>query len=181
MQSRPPSIRQPSIHVSVSLTPENELVMQKLIDFVRYSHTPQKNNANKIKPAVGLAAPQIGHNLKMYYIRIEDTVAETGDKKIIEHAMINPKIIEKSEQIVCREKDEGCFSVRNNQEGFVPRSFEIIVEGYDYLKQQQVTITALGLEAIVFQHEQGHLEGNLYYDLINKTKSWMKKSDWIIV
>ncbi|MFU0252528.1 peptide deformylase [Spiroplasma sp. Moj] len=79
------------------------------------------------------------------------------------------------------EKGEGCFSVRNNQEGFVPCSFEIIVESYDYLKQQQVTITARGLEAIVFQHEQGHLEGNLYYDLINKTEPWMKKSDWIIV
>ncbi len=72
----------------------------------------------------------------MYYIRIEETDDETENKKIIEHAMINPKIIEKSEQIVCREKGEGCFSVRNNQEGFVPRSFEIIVEGYDYLKQQ---------------------------------------------
>ncbi|UZQ31339.1 MAG: peptide deformylase [Spiroplasma phoeniceum] len=50
-----------------------------------------------------------------------------------------------------------------------------MVEGYDYLKQQQVTITAHGLEAIVFQHEQGHLEGKLYYDLINKTGPWMKK------
>ncbi|AXF95660.1 peptide deformylase [Spiroplasma phoeniceum P40] len=110
-----PSIWQPSIDVSVSLTPENEIVMQKLIDFVRYSHTPQKNNPNKIKPAVGLSAPQIGHNLKMYYIRIEETAAETVDKKIIEHAMINPKIIGKSEQIACIEEGEVCFSVRNNQ------------------------------------------------------------------
>ncbi|ALA97978.1 peptide deformylase [Spiroplasma kunkelii CR2-3x] len=78
-----PSIQQPLIDVSVSLTPENKLVMQKLIDFVRYSHTPppKKNNANKIKPAVGLASPQIWHNLKMYYIRIEETDDETGDKK----------------------------------------------------------------------------------------------------
>ncbi|WP_348736501.1 peptide deformylase [Spiroplasma endosymbiont of Ammophila pubescens] len=142
---------------------------------------PKKNNANKIKPAVGLAAPQIGHNLKMYYIRIEETDEETENKKIIEHAMINPKIIGKSEQIACIEEGEGCLSVNGDKEGFVLRSFRIIIEGYDYLKQQQVTITARGLEAIVFQHEQGHLEGNLYYDLINKTEPWMKKSDWIIL
>ncbi|UZQ29853.1 MAG: peptide deformylase [Spiroplasma phoeniceum] len=55
--------------------------MQKLFDFARYSHTPKKNNANKIRPAVGLAAPQIGHNLKMYYIRIEESDHETEDKK----------------------------------------------------------------------------------------------------
>ncbi|WP_353487019.1 peptide deformylase, partial [Spiroplasma phoeniceum] len=47
--------------------------------------------------------------------------------------------------------------------------------GYDYLKQQQVTITARSYEAIVFQHEQAHLEGKLYYDLINKKAPWTKK------
>ncbi len=176
-----PSIRQPSIDVSVSLTPENELVMQKLIDFVRYSQDPQKNSGHTIRPAVGLAAPQIGHNLKMYYIRIEETDDKTEDKKIIEHAMINPKIIGKSEQIACTEEGEGCLSVNGDKEGFVPRSFRIIIEGYDYLKQQQVTITARSYEAIVFQHEQAHLEGKLYYDLINKKAPWTKKSDWIIV
>ncbi|ALA97977.1 peptide deformylase [Spiroplasma kunkelii CR2-3x] len=176
-----PSIRQPSIDVSLTLAPENELVMQKLIDFVRYSQDPQKNSGHTIIPAVGLAAPQIGHNIKMYYIRIEETDKETGDKKIIEHAMINPKIIGKSEQIACIKEGEGCLSVNGDKEGFVPRSFRIIIKGYDYLKQQQITITARSYEAIVFQHEQAHLEGKLYYDLINKTEPWMKKSDWIIL
>ncbi|WP_338992264.1 peptide deformylase [Spiroplasma endosymbiont of Seladonia tumulorum] len=176
-----PSIRQPSIDVSLPLAPENELVMQKLIDFVRYSQDPQKNSGHTIRPAVGLAAPQIEHNLKMYYIRIEETDDETENKKIIEHAMINPKIIGKSEQKACIEKGEGCLSVNGDKEGFVPRSFRIIIEGYDYLKQQQVTITARSYEAIVFQHEQAHLEGKLYYDLINKKAPWTKKSDWIIL
>ncbi len=176
-----PSIQQSSIDASLPLAPENELVMQKLIDFVRYSQDPQKNSGHTIRPAVGLAAPQIGHNLKMYYIRIEEIYDETGDKKIIEHAMINPKIIGKSEQIACIEEGEGCLSVNGDKDGFVPRSFRIIIEGYDYLKKQQVTITACSYEAIVFQHEQAHLEGKLYYDLINKKSPWTKKSDWIIL
>ncbi|MBW3058264.1 peptide deformylase [Spiroplasma poulsonii] len=176
-----PSIRQSSSDVSFPLSPENELVMQKLIDFVRYSQDPQKNDKQTIRPAVGLASPQIGHNIKMYYIRIEDTYDETGTKKITEHAMINPKISGKSSQLACIEEGEGCLSVDDDKEGFVPRSFRIIIEGYDYLKQQKVTITVRSYEAIVFQHEQEHLEGKLYYDLINKKNPWLKNSDWIIL
>ncbi|WP_253301482.1 peptide deformylase [Spiroplasma endosymbiont of Phyllotreta cruciferae] len=176
-----PSIQQSSNNVSFPLSPENELVMQKLIDFVRYSQDLQKNDKQTIRPAVGLAAPQIGHNIKMYYIRIEDTDDETGTKKVIEHAMINPTIIGKSAQLACIEEGEGCLSVDGDKEGFVPRSFRIIIDGYDYLKQQQVTITVRSYEAIVFQHEQEHLEGKLYYDLINKKNPWLKNSDWIIL
>ncbi|WP_425378994.1 peptide deformylase [Spiroplasma endosymbiont of Polydrusus pterygomalis] len=176
-----PEIRQSSKEVAFPLAPDNELVMKKLIDFVKYSQDPQKNSDHAIRPAVGLAAPQIGNNIKMYYIRIEDTDEETGTKKVTEHAMINPKIIGKSNQISCIEEGEGCLSVNGDKEGLVPRSFRIIVEGYDYLKQQQVTITVRSYEAIVFQHEQAHLEGKLYYDLINKKKPWAKKSNWIIL
>ncbi|WP_374696207.1 peptide deformylase [Spiroplasma endosymbiont of Polydrusus formosus] len=175
------SIRQSSKEVAFPLASDNELVMKKLIDFVKYSQDPQKNNGHAIRPAVGLAAPQIGHNIKMYYIRIEDTDEETETKKITEHAMINPKIIGKSNQLACIKEGEGCLSVNGDKEGLVPRSFRIIVEGYDYLKQQQVTITVRSYEAIVFQHEQAHLEGKLYYDLINKKMPWIKKSDWIIL
>ncbi|WP_425380377.1 peptide deformylase [Spiroplasma endosymbiont of Stenodema calcarata] len=176
-----PSIRDTSNDVALPLSSENELVMQKLIDFVRYSQNPQKNHQQTIRPAVGLAAPQIGDNIKMYYIRIEDTDNETGLKQVIEHAMINPVIIGKSAQLACIEEGEGCLSVDGDKEGFVPRSFRIIISGYDYLKQQQVTITARSYEAIVFQHEQEHLEGKLYYDLINKKNPWLKIPDWIIL
>ncbi len=86
----------------------------------------------------------------MYYIRIEEVDEETENKKIIEHAMINPKIIGKSEQIVCREKDQCCLSIRYNQEGFFPCIFYIIVEGYDYLKQRQAIITTPCFGAIFF-------------------------------
>lgn len=175
-----PLIFKPSEDVYLPLTYENELIMKKLIDFVKYSQDLQKNNDYLIRPAVGLAAPQIGYNIKMYYIRIEKKNNNLGIKKIIENAMINPKIIKKSSKIICIKEGEGCLSVNNDKKGFVPRSFQIIVEGYDYLKHKKIIIFAKSYKAIVFQHEQEHLEGKLYYNLINKKNPWFKKNDWII-
>lgn len=163
-----PSIRQTSSPVPFPLSTEHETIMQQLIDFVRFSQDPKQNINHIVRPAVGLAAPQIGENLNMYYIRIEETDDKTGEKIVTEHAMINPKIIGKSSQLACIEEGEGCLSVDGDKEGFVPRSFRILVSGYDYLLQKEVQITARNYEAIVFQHEQEHLEGKLYYDLINK-------------
>ncbi|AGM24886.1 peptide deformylase [Spiroplasma chrysopicola] len=176
-----PSIRQTSSPVPFPLSTEHETIMQQLIDFVRFSQDPKQNINHIVRPAVGLAAPQIGENLNMYYIRIEETDDKTGEKIVTEHAMINPKIIGKSSQLACIEEGEGCLSVDGDKEGFVPRSFRILVSGYDYLLQKEVQITARNYEAIVFQHEQEHLEGKLYYDLINKKNPWTKEKDWIIL
>ena len=174
------SIREPSVDVKIPLSKNDELIMHKLIDFVRYSQDPTENKDHAIRPAVGLAAPQIGANVNMYYIRIDTTDDETKQQTIIEHALVNPKIIGYSSQLACLEEGEGCLSVAIDHEGYVPRSFRILVEGYDYLKQEKIKITVRGYEAIVFQHEQAHLEGKLYYDLINNNP-WLKKPEWILL
>ncbi|AHF58030.1 peptide deformylase [Spiroplasma eriocheiris] len=175
------SIREPSVDVNLPLSANDELIMHKLIDFVRYSQDPTENKDHAIRPAVGLAAPQIGANVNMYYIRIDTTDDETKQRTIIEHALVNPKIIGYSSQLACLEEGEGCLSVANDHEGYVPRSFRILVEGYDYLKQEKIKITIRGYEAIVFQHEQAHLEGKLYYDLIDDKNPWLKKPEWILL
>jgi len=56
------------------LDPLEEQTMQRLIDFVRYSQDPELNPEDQpdyIRPAVGLAAPQIGINKNLFFIRIE--------------------------------------------------------------------------------------------------------------
>ncbi|WP_342252495.1 peptide deformylase [Spiroplasma endosymbiont of Amphibalanus improvisus] len=169
-------IRNSSDDVNLPIVPNDEIIMKKLIDFVILSQDDVENADEKIRPAVGLAAPQIGYNKNMYYIRFKDQ-----KNNIEEYAMINPKITGKSQQKAYILNGEGCLSVAQDYEGIVPRSYKIQVEGYDYLKKQNLSLTLRGYKAIVFQHEQDHLIGKLYYDYINKKEPMEIDSDWMQV
>ncbi|QEH62193.1 peptide deformylase [Spiroplasma chinense] len=178
--TQPEVIRNKSVDVDLPLSSENELVMKKLIDFVRYSQDPTLNVAgtpDHLRPAVGLAAPQIGSNTNMFFARFEWD-EETGD--IEEFAMVNAKIYARSEQITILSGGEGCLSVDKDRHGNVPRSYKIQVKGYEYLTGQELDLTLRGYQAIVFQHELEHNEGKLYYDRINEKDPHFKDENWII-
>lgn len=167
--------------VSLPLSEENQLVMKKMIDWVRVSQDSTLNSNQKMTEAIGIAAPQIGANIKMYYILLPFFDEKTQKVTYLEHALINPKISGKSTQIATLKHGEGCLSVNQKHEGFVPRSYKIHVSGYDYLKEKHVNLVVRGYEAIVFQHEQDHLEKKLYYHHINKKNPWFKNDNWIII
>ncbi len=96
----------------------------------------------------GLAAPQIGHLLRM-------NVAEYGDSRYI---LINPKIVEHSqEKIPIREGCLSFFEVRGN----VPRYKSVIVSALDE-NGSEFTIKAENEFAMLLQHEIDHLDGILY-------------------
>ncbi|AGR42399.1 peptide deformylase [Spiroplasma diminutum] len=174
-------IRNKSIDVELPLNQENQLVMEKLIDFVRYSQDPdlnKKDNEDYLRPAVGLAAPQIGSNTNMFFTRFEWDVEE-GD--VEEFAMINAKIVAKSDQLSCLSDGEGCLSVDKDHKGLVPRNYKIQVQGYEWLTKQEVNLTLRGYHAIVFQHELEHNQGKLYYDRINENDPNFKDENWIII
>jgi peptide deformylase len=177
--SHPDIIRGKSSNVTLPLSPENELVMQKLIDFVRWSQDSTlnfKSNGDYLRPAVGLAAPQIGSNTNMFFARFEWKGSDAE-----EYAMINPVITAKSTQIACLDGGEGCLSVDVDQSGNVPRSYKIEVTAYDYFTREEVNLTLRGYRAIVFQHEIDHNHGKLYYDHIDaKDENYFEK-EWIFV
>lgn len=164
------------------LDPLEEQTMQRLIDFVRYSQDPELNPEDQpdyIRPAVGLAAPQIGINKNLFFIRIEWDKEDLT--KVEEIAAINPKILSRSSQVVAIEDGEGCLSVDLDREGIVPRSYKVIVSYYDYLSKKLVNRTLRGYEAVVFQHEYDHNIGKLYYDHINQKDPYFKKNDWLFI
>lgn len=172
-------IRSISKDVEIPLSEENELVMKKLIDFVRWSQDKElnlKNSNDYLRPAVGLAAPQIGVNLNMFFVRFEYRNDEPE-----EFAMINPKIISYSKQLAALDGGEGCLSVDGDKEGYVPRHYKIVIKAYDYFKKNEVELTLRGYEAIVFQHEIEHNFGKLYYDRINSDDPNNKEEEWIII
>ncbi|ATG97823.1 peptide deformylase [Mesoplasma lactucae ATCC 49193] len=162
-----------------NLTDEELNTMAKLIDFVRYSQDDSLNNNEEdlLRPAVGLAAPQVGVNKNMFFARFEWDKENPEDFEEI--AAINPKIISRSSQMIVINDGEGCLSVDEDRDGLVPRSYKIVVTYYDFLKKKQIKETLRGYKAIVFQHETEHNHGMLYYDHINKKDPHHTEKDWL--
>lgn len=102
------------------------------------------------KDGVGLAAPQIGINIRLITVKHKD-----GDL-----VMINPKITRKS--LAKEWGEEGCLSVPCRY-GEVNRHKKVWVT---YLDPQacRKKLTAEGMLARIIQHEVDHLDGMLFID-----------------
>ena len=100
---------------------------------------------------VGLAAPQVGVLRRVVII-------ETEADKLYE--MINPVIIEKSEEI--QHELEGCLSVPGRW-GITERPKKVKVKAMDR-NGNYYTLEGTDLLAIAICHELDHLDGILYTD-----------------
>ena len=109
---------------------------------------------------VGLAAPQVGENIRIILVSI-------NEKKII--PMINPEIISYSDEKVLGE--EGCLSLPHKW-GEVKRAKEITVT-FLTPKGGRMALKLKNFNARIVQHEIDHLEGVLFTD-------YLKKEDLII-
>lgn len=106
------------------------------------------------KDGVGLAAPQIGRNIRLIVVHLKDETL----------ALLNPKIIKQS--ILKEWGEEGCLSVPGIY-GEVKRCKKITVKYLDE-KSKPRQVTAEGLFARVIQHENDHLDGILFIDKARK-------------
>jgi len=104
---------------------------------------------------VGLSANQIGLSLRIFVAEVPDG---KGGMKF--YAVFNPKIEKFSTHKV--DFEEGCLSVPGSY-GNVRRPETIVLKGYDK-NGKALKIKAWGLLARVFQHEMGHLNGELFID-----------------
>ena len=98
---------------------------------------------------VGLAAPQVGENVRLIVLNMGEGPFE----------IINPVIIDEvGEQVGV----EGCLSVPGFY-GDVTRFMQVTVGGINS-KGKKVKVTGEGLLARALQHEIDHLDGVLYLD-----------------
>lgn len=136
------------------------------LDMLEYLQASQDEDFlkkhKKVRSGVGLAAPQIGQNIKMIALCY-------NDEKNIHHdyILINPKIISESSKRCYLSSGEGCLSVDNPHEGYVYRANKVKVKCFDLLLNQEIEYTFIGYGAIIVQHEIDHLYGVLFYDHIN--------------
>jgi peptide deformylase len=107
---------------------------------------------------VGLAAPQIGINLRVVIFGVESSPRYPDAEVVPDTVLINPIITPLSQ---AKENDwEGCLSVPGMR-GLVPRFAHIRYQGQDQFGAL-IDRTVSGFHARVVQHECDHLDGVLY-------------------
>lgn len=118
-----------------------------------------KNMLKTLKKAkgLGIAAPQIGENLRIIIVKINH-----GSLTELIIPMINPDIIEFSDEQEIAE--EGCLSLPEIY-GNVKRAKEVKVKFKTFKGDPQI-LTLQNLNARVVQHEFDHLEGVLFIDRV---------------
>ena len=111
----------------------------------------------------GLAAPQIGLNLRVVIFGYDTNPRYPDAPAIPETVLINPVITVLGDRI--EEGWEGCLSVPGMR-GLVPRNVHIRYRGFDQTGSV-IDREADGFHARVVQHECDHLDGILFPQRIN--------------
>ena len=111
-------------------------------------------------PGIGLAAPQVGVNIRLIVIDVSG--GKEPDKKIV---LCNPRIVASEGT---QDGDEGCLSVPEFYESLT-RPMKVSVEAQD-IKGEFFRVDGEGLLARAICHEIDHLDGILFVDRLSPLK-----------
>lgn len=114
-------------------------------------------------PGIGLAAPQVGVNVRVMVYNAKRT--ETALNRDGEEVFVNPRIVAHSDEK--GEMFEACLSFPK-MEGPVVRPNSIRIEAFDLDGNRIERTLEDPIEARVFQHEYDHLDGVLYVDRLHE-------------
>ena len=159
-------LRNLSDEVDMPISQENLELLQGMAAFIMQSQTKEVDeNGDKYTSAVGLAAPQLGINKKMFVIAMPDDEGE-----LFVYAVVNPLIEDRSKSMIALTEGESCLSLPDAEPEKVYRHSKIRWSGYlvnltdgsyEFKKMSKLE----GYLGIVFQHEYDHLRGILYTDI----------------
>lgn len=114
----------------------------------------------KDEQGVGIAAPQVGLNIKAIWVQRFDKEGKPFE------FFVNPEIKWMSSAL--RLGAEGCLSIPNER-GEVYRSL-VIDLAYETLDGEKKRELVEGFTAVIFQHEYDHLIGRLFTERIKEQK-----------
>ena len=114
----------------------------------------------KDEQGVGIAAPQVGLNIKAIWVQRFDKEGKPFE------FFVNPEIKWMSSAL--RLGAEGCLSIPNER-GEVYRSL-VIDLAYETLEGEKKRELVEGFTAVIFQHEYDHLIGKLFTERIKEQK-----------
>ena len=162
-----PILKEKSQNVNLPLSEEDEHIINLMIDYIFNSIDDEISNQYRLRPAVGLAAPQIGILKKMIVIYAFD---EEGNEHF--YPLINPVLLSYSNELTYLKGGEGCLSVDRDVRGLIHRPKRISVRAQYYDVEsgtlEERVFKFEGYISVVFQHEFDHLKGILFVDRINK-------------
>ncbi len=162
-----PIIRKKSKKVVDVRSPQNKKIIKDLVDAMRHHNL------------VGMAAPQIGANVRIFVTEIRETKLRKTDKKSDIDGLrvfVNPKITYFSEKKVSGW--EGCGSVaESGLFAKVSRPETLVVQAFDS-NGDKFTLEAKGLLARVIQHEIDHINGIVFIDKAD-TKTCMSRKEYL--
>ncbi len=107
---------------------------------------------------VGLAAPQIGVNLRLVIFGVQSSPRYPDAEAVPDTVLVNPVITPMA--LDMEDGWEGCLSVPGLR-GMVPRYKSVRYQGFDEYGAL-IDRTVSGFHARVVQHECDHLDGILY-------------------
>ena len=120
---------------------------------------------------VGLAAPQVGHSLRLFVIDTHGFKESYPDVEEVKEVFINPEV----EEILGEDFNfnEGCLSLPEIREDVVRKS-EVVLT-YTNRKDERKTTHFKGLVARVILHELDHLEGHVFTDRVSSIRKMIVK------
>ena len=142
----------PELEKVSSRVQEFGIDLEKLVDDLKQTMYAEKG--------VGLAAPQIGVNLRVIVVGVMGPDEE--EERLY---LVNPEIVDSQGK---EKGEEGCLSIPGFT-AMVERPSHIRVRALD-LDGEPVERDAEGLLARVICHEIDHLDGILYLDRISRLK-----------
>ena len=166
-----PLLKQKAVDVNIPLSNEDEKLIIEMMEYVYNSVDEEMMEKYDLRPAVGLAAPQLGILEKMIAI-------VAPDEKGVEHefAIINPRLLSYSDELTYLEGGEGCLSVDRKCDALIHRPKRVSFEAYFYDldtgKLEKKLMKLKGYLAVVFQHEFDHLNGILFVDRQNTSNPY---------
>jgi peptide deformylase len=121
---------------------------------------------------VGLAAPQIGLDIRLFVIDLEPLAEDEPMYKGFKKVFINPQIIERTGEIISLQ--EGCLSIPGINES-VLREETIRIKYVDENFEEKDEVYS-DFFARCIQHEYDHIEGKLFIDKISGIRKQLIKS-----
>ena len=123
---------------------------------------------------IGLAAPQIGKDIRVVVINLDLLSEDMPEYKGYRHAFINAHILEYDDNAKKDSTEEGCLSIPGIHES-VTRPTRIHVEYLDENLQKHDEWVD-GYLARVMQHEFDHLEGVMFVDRLSALRKQLVKA-----
>jgi len=172
-------LRTRALDVALPLANEDKNILISMMEYIVKSQDSTVAEAFGLRPAVGLAAPQIGISKRMFCMFTYDEAGENLHR----YAIANPKIMSFSEEQTYLKGGEGCLSVDEAKNGLVSRSKRIKAKVHlfdlETGKEADVLLKLSGYPAVVFQHEYDHLQGVLFIDRVKESLPSVKPIEFV--